>query len=51
MSKLTIRSDVFEFGVYPAPTKLTIVNLVNLFSNLNLLSNIENKITLEQFKE
>ena len=49
--KLLIRQDIFEFGVFPTPNKLTLINLVQLFSNLNLLSNIENKITLEQFKE
>lgn len=46
-----IRSDVFEHAVYPTPTKLTLINLVNLISNLNSIASIDKRVTMDQFKE
>lgn len=37
--------------MFPTPPKLTLVNIIQLFQNLNLLSNIENKISLDHFRE
>ena len=50
-SPLNIRTEVFEHGVFPLPPKLGILNIVSLFNSLSLASNIDNKVTLEQFKE
>jgi len=42
-----IRSDVFEHAVYPTPTKLTLINLVNLISNLNSIASIDKRVTMD----
>ena len=46
MATLAIRTELFEQGLYPTQTKLTTSVLVNLFTNLNLLSSIDYKIKL-----
>jgi len=42
-----IRSDVFEHAVYPTPAKLTLINLVNLVSNLNSVASVDKKVTMD----
>ena len=51
MATLSIRTDLFEQGLYPTQTKLTTSVLVNLFTNLNLLSSIDYKIRLSQWMD
>lgn len=50
-SKLIVRQDIFDYSIYPVPPKLSLITLIQLFQSLNLVSNIENKVTLDQFKE
>jgi hypothetical protein len=49
MVTLAIRTELFEQGLYPTQNKLTNSVLVNLFTNLNLLSSIDYKIKLHQW--
>ena len=50
MASLAIRTELFEQGLYPySQTVLTSGALVNLFTNLNLLSSIDYKIKLSQW--
>lgn len=50
MATLAIRTELFEQGLYPHnQNKLTMSVLVNLFTNLNLLSSIDYKIKLSQW--
>lgn len=44
-----VRNDIFDHGIFPAPSKLTMMNLVQLFHNLKSLSDKHNQITLEKF--
>jgi hypothetical protein len=48
---INIRTEVFEHGVFPTPQKLGILNIISLFNSLSLASNIDNRVTLDQFKE
>lgn len=43
---LQIRTELFEHGLFPMPSKLTSNVLVTTFTNLNLLSSIDYKIKL-----
>lgn len=49
MATLAIRTELFEHGLYPTQTKMTTSVLVNLFTNLNLLSSIDYKIKLSHW--
>lgn len=52
MATLAIRTELFEQGLFPFPnaTKmLTSSVLINLFTNLNLLSSIDYKIKLQHW--
>lgn len=46
-----IKVELFEHGVFPTPSKLTLLSVISLFSSLNLVADIDNKVTLEQFIE
>lgn len=48
---LIIRTEVFEHGIFPTPHKLTLHNIVSLFNSLALSSSMDNKISIEQFKD
>jgi len=50
-ASLYIKTEIFEHGVFPTPPKLGLLNVVSLFNSLSLASNIDNKVTLDQFKE
>lgn len=50
-SGILIRTEVFEHGIFPTPAKLTLHSIVSLFNSLALTSSIDNKVTLEQFKD
>lgn len=50
MASLAIRTELFEQGLYPHnQNKLNQQVLVNLFTNLNLISSIDYKIKLSQW--
>eukprot|EP00347_Sterkiella_histriomuscorum_P018435 403345520 len=49
MVTLAIRTELFEHGLFPTQGKLTPTVLLNLFTNLNLLSSIDYKIKLHQW--
>lgn len=51
MATLAIRTELFEHGLYHMQAKLTASVLINLFTNLNLLSSIDYKIKLNQWKD
>lgn len=51
MSAINIRTDIFEHGVFPTPQKLGFLNIMSLFNSLSLASNIDNKVSIDQFKE
>lgn len=44
-----VRTDIFDHGIFPAPSKLTMMNLIQLFGNLQNTSDQNSKITLEDF--
>ena len=46
---LSVRTELFEHGLFPMNTKLTASVLVNTFTNLNLLSSIDYKIKLSNW--
>ena len=48
-SILSVRTELFEHGLFPMHTKLTSTVLVNTFTNLNLLSSIDYKIKLSNW--
>jgi TBCC domain-containing protein 1 len=48
---ISIRTELFEHGIFPTPPKLTLVNLASLINSLNLVTSVDNKVTIDQFKE
>ena len=46
---LSVRTELFEHGLFPMQSKLTSTVLVNTFTNLNLLSSIDYKIKLSNW--
>jgi hypothetical protein len=50
-NSINIRTEIFEHGVFPTPQKLGLLNVISLFNSLSLSSNIDNKVTIDQFKE
>lgn len=50
-SGVLIRTEIFEHGIFPTPAKLTLHSIVSLFNSLALTSSIDNKVTLDQFKD
>ena len=48
-SLLSVRTELFEHGLFPMQSKLTSGVLVNTFTNLNLLSSIDYKIKLSNW--
>ncbi len=51
MATLSLRTELFEQGLFPMQGKLTTTVLVNLFANLNLVSSIDYKIKLKDWIE
>ncbi|CDW72648.1 tubulin binding cofactor c domain-containing protein [Stylonychia lemnae] len=49
MVTLAIRTELFEHGLFPTQGKLNSSVIINLFTNLNLLSSIDYKIKLHQW--
>jgi len=47
MATLSIRTGIFEHGLFPMQAKFTGGVLINLFTNLNLLSSIGKAISFK----
>ena len=50
-NKVYIRGEIFDHGLFPDSAQITKSILLALFKNLHLVSSIDYKITLDQFKE
>lgn len=46
-----IKLELFEHGVFPTPSKLSFLSVNSLFKSLNLVADIDNKVTLDQFRD
>ena len=49
--EIHVRTDVFDHGIFPAPPKLTMMNLVQLFGALKKVSDKFGQISLEKFSQ
>lgn len=49
MATLAVRTELFEHGLFPTQGKLTVKVLIDLFTNLNLLSSLDFKIKMHQW--
>ena len=50
-TSITIRTDIFEHGIFPTPTKIGLINIISLYNSLSLVSTIDSKVTIDQFKD
>ena len=47
--KIFVRTDIFNHGIFPAPTKLTMLNLNSFFGDLGRSAEKDSSITLASF--
>jgi hypothetical protein len=51
MATLSVRTDLFDHGLFPLQPKVSSSILINLFANLNLVSSIDYKVKLKDWVE
>ena len=48
---IKIRNDIFEHGIFPTPPKIGLINIISLYNSLSLVSSMDSKVTIDQFKD